>query len=601
MNDGITTLDFETDAIAPWPNYPPKPVGLAVRYPDGRQEYIGWGHPKGNNGTREQAEKVLRHAWNKPVLFHNSAFDIEVAMKEFGLPYPKYVHDTLFSLFLFDPHADSLSLKPSANRILQIAPEEQRDLENYIRANVRGGNVKEWGAFIGQAPGNIVAPYAIGDVERTYRLHEFLLPIIDKESMRRSYDLELRLQPILMEATRRGIRVNVDLLAEHIGQYEACLTAADIMIRNKLGVKELNIDSNEELADALERAGMASGWLLTPKGKRSTSKESLKVALKSQEMVQLLAYRNSLMTCLTTFMRPWMRQAEHGGRCHPSWNQVRGATFGARTGRLSSNGPNFQNVPNEFEGIETPIGLLALPQLRDYLLPEVGMEWFKRDYSQQELRVLAHFEDGALLRAYQANPRMDVHDYAKDLILQYTGHEFKRKQTKIVSFTLVYGGGIPALSAKLESSAQEAAILKESYLASMPDVRSLMNDVKARGRAKQPVRTTGGRLIYAEKTKDGRDQSYKLLNHLIQGSSADITKESIVNWDDTKTNGDLFLATVHDENNGCCPIGESRRALREMGEAMLAVKLDVPLLSEGFVGPSWGKVKKVNEEGERYV
>jgi DNA polymerase I len=594
----ITTLDFETEGIKPWPDYPPKPVGLAVRHADGRSEYLAWGHPSGNNSSREQAEALLRSVWDEPILFHNAAFDVEVAHKEFGLPMPPLVHDTMFLMFLYDPHADTLALKPVSELLLGMPPDEQNSLEKYIRAHIK--NSKEWGAHIASAPADIVGPYAIGDVERTHRLYEFLLPRIVSDGMEGAYVRELKLLPILLEATRRGIRVNVDKLAEDAELYDTCTVYADDWVRKKLNSPELNLDSNEELANALDKAGLASGWPRTPTGKRSTSKAALKAAVTCADTLAVLAYRNSLQTCLTTFMWPWYEQAKVGGRCHPSWNQVRSDLYGTRTGRLSSSKPNFQNVPNEF-GIVTPANLIPLPKLRDYLLPEQGHAWVKRDYSQQELRVLAHFEDGALLRAYQDNPRMDVHNYAAELIKKFTGHTFDRKQTKIVSFTLVYGGGIPALSDKLESSAGEAETLKESYLASMPDVRQLMTDIKARGRSKRPVRTTGGRLIYAEKSKDGRDQSYKLLNHLIQGSSADITKQSIINWHERKSASHLFLATVHDENNISAPIGEEGQALHELGSAMLDVPLDVPLLSEGFVGRSWGGVESVIELGAPYV
>jgi DNA polymerase I len=591
------TLDFETDAIQPWPNFPPKPVGLAVRWPDGRQEYLAWRHPKGNNASREQAEALLRSVWDQPMLFHNSSFDIEVAMKEFNLPYPRFVHDTLFLLFLYDPHASSLSLKPSSERILSIAPDEQNTLEKYVRSHIR--NVKEWGAYIGQAPGDIVAPYALGDVHRTYQLFEFLYPVIEKESMLPAYLRELKLQPILMEATRRGIRINAEQLALDLKKYENELAGADRWLREKLNAPSLNLDSNEELADAIDKAGLSGQWALTPKGRRSTSKESLRGALTCPDTLNMLAYRGTLFTCITTFMRPWLEQAQTTGFCHPSWNQVRGDKFGARTGRLSSNGPNFQNVPNEFEDLVVPAGFLPPPIMRNYLLPPEGCSWLKRDYSQQEVRVLAHFEDGALLQAYREKPDMDVHQYVAELILRYTGNSFNRKATKIVSFTLVYGGGIPALTAKLKSSPADAAFLKESYLSSLPDVRALMNDIKARGRAKKPVRTTGGRLLYAEKPdKTGRDQSYKLLNHLIQGSSADITKESIINWYEhpVRREEDLFLTTVHDENNIAAPIGDEKRAMKVLNDGMRAVPLDVELLSEGFMGSSWGTVKEYVDE-----
>jgi DNA polymerase I-like protein with 3'-5' exonuclease and polymerase domains len=590
-------LDFETHGIQPWPDYPPKPVGLSIMAPDGSTTYLAWGHPSGNNHTMEEAGHLLKDIWHHELLFHNSSFDIEVAMKWYGLPYPRKVQDTLFLLFLYDPHASSLSLKPSAKRILGIAPEEQEDLEKYIRTHIR--NAKDWGAYIAKAPAEKVAPYAIGDVVRTKALYDFLIQKVPLEP----YERELRLQPILMEATRRGIRVDTDRLADDISKYEDVLVFCDRWVRDKLGAPNLNVDSNDELADALDRAGLAGEWPRTPTGKRSTSKDSLRAAVSCKDTLNMLAYRGSVATCLTTFARPWLEQSGKTGRCHPSWNQVRGDNYGTRTGRLSSNGPNFQNVPNEFEGILVPDGCPPLPQMRKYLLPEIGHVWCKRDYSQQELRVLAHFEDGAMLEAYRGNPRMDVHQYARDLILKYTGHEFNRKQTKIVSFTLVYGGGVPALSAKLDSSAQEAGFLKETYLATFKDVRQLMEDIKRRGRAGLPVKTTGGRVLYAEPNgPDGRSRAYKLLNHLIQGSSADITKQSIINWHEhTDRSGDLFLATVHDENNISVPRGDEARGMKVLGEAMLAVELDVPLLSEGYVGPTWGDVQKINETGEYAV
>ncbi len=120
------TLDFETHGIQPWPDYPPKPVGLSVMFPDGSTQYLAWGHPSGNNTTEQSARELLQSCWHEELLFHNSSFDIEVAMKWFGLPYPRKVDDTLFLLFLYDPHASSLSLKPSAKRILGIAAHPER-------------------------------------------------------------------------------------------------------------------------------------------------------------------------------------------------------------------------------------------------------------------------------------------------------------------------------------------------------------------------------------------------------------------------------------------------------------------------------------------
>jgi DNA polymerase I-like protein with 3'-5' exonuclease and polymerase domains len=592
MKPPVTTLDFETEAIAPWPDYPPAPVGLAVRLPNGDASYMAWGHPTGNNCTREDVARLLASVWDGPMLFHNSAFDVAVAMRHFGLPYPQptHVHDTMFMLFLHDPHAPSMALKPAAERLLGLPPDEQRELEQWIRTNVR--STKDWGAYISQAPADLVGRYAIGDVDRTAALFDLLYPALAGAGMLPAYEREQRLQPILLRGTTRGIRVDVEALAADAAGFQADLLRADQWLRTTLHAPDLNVDSGEELADALDRAGMAHGWQSTPTGKRSTSREALRAAVRDPAVLAMLAYRNSMATCLGTFVLPWLEQAGGDGRCHPAWNQVRGADYGTRTGRLSSSNPNFQNVPNSFN-LVVPEGFGPLPRLRRYLLPEPGHVWLKRDYSQQELRVLGHFEDGQLCAAYNREPALDVHGYAADLIRRYTGHTFDRRQTKIVSFTLVYGGGIPALAAKLEAGNHEAGVLKDAYLSAMPDVRKLMQDVKDRGRRRLPVRTTGGRLLYAEPPRAGREQSFKLLNHLIQGSSADMTKEAIVRWDAARLPQDEFLATVHDEINISAPVETAEESMTRLREAMASIPLDVPLLSEGFRGANWQELEAV--------
>lgn len=588
----MITLDFETEAIESWPNFPPKPVGLAILDDEGGEaRYLSWGHPgAGNNSTYTEVLRILKSVWAQELLFHHAAFDIQVAMKYFGLPFPPNVHDTQFLLFLDNPHTN-LSLKPSADRLLGMAPTEQKELENYIRSH--GHNVKEWGAFISTAPASLVAPYAIGDVVRTRAIFDLLY---DKYNGA-PYQRELKLLPIVVEATMRGIRLDVAGLEEEANKFEKILLVANRVIRHVLNSPDLDVNSPNALADALEAAGKVGQWVLTPKGKRSVSKENLPKAVADPEVLALLRYRGAVETCLSMFARPWLAMGSTTGRLHPSWNQVRGADYGARTGRLSSSEPNFQNVPTEFEGLVIPPGFPDIIHLRDYLLPEDGHVWVKRDYSQQELRILAHFEDGSLLEAYKSNPSLDVHDYAAELIKTYTGHVYKRKATKIVSFTLVYGGGIPALSDKLEAPPHEAALLKTVYLDTFPDVRDLMEEVKARGKRGASVLTTGGRSIFAEESK----AAYKLLNHLIQGSAADITKESIVRWHAVKEPGDKFLATVHDENNISADAGTWERSMRRLAEAMYSVELDIPLLSEGFVGKTWGAVEAIDETGEAYA
>jgi DNA polymerase I-like protein with 3'-5' exonuclease and polymerase domains len=129
----------------------------------------------------------------------------------------------------------------------------------------------------------------------------------------------------------------------------------------------------------------------------------------------------------------------------------------------------------------------------------------------------------------------------------------------------------------------------------MPDVRDLMQEVQRRGRSGGYIRTWGGRIYYAEPSKiiEGRlrDFAYKLLNYLIQGSAADQTKQSIIDWNAGRLHSDTFLATVHDEINISVPSEDAARGMSWLKEAMNAPRLDVPMLSEGFIGPNWADLE----------
>ena len=131
-----TTIDFETQAISPRPHYPPVPVGVAIWEPGRKPEYLAWGHPTENNCTLAQAKTKLKALWGRELLFHNAKFDLDVAETHLGLPLPPWerVHDTLYLLFLHNPHALSLSLKPASESLLGMPPEEQDAVKAWLLA-----------------------------------------------------------------------------------------------------------------------------------------------------------------------------------------------------------------------------------------------------------------------------------------------------------------------------------------------------------------------------------------------------------------------------------------------------------------------------------
>lgn len=612
------TLDFETHAIVGNPIvHPPRPVGLAVWVPGQEPAYLAWGHPSGNNCSWYDANKYLRtiiRETNHPLLFHNAGFDAAVAGEEFldgvdNFPVRKWerIHDTMYLLFLADPYSSTLALKPSADRYLGMAAVEQDELYAWILSNIPEATKKTAGAFISRAPAELVSRYAIGDVIRTRNLFDLLHAKIIQEGMEEAYDRERRLFPITFDGTRRGIRINRDLLSRDSEQYTEALGKSSDMLSSILGISSSDIDSDEVLADGLERAGAVTEWTLTKTGKRSMSKDNLRIV--NPEVKTLLDYRSGISTCLQTFMRPWLEFSKEDGRLHPNWNQVKQSydqfsnkKKGTQTGRLSSDHPNFQNVPSEFTDakgnpLPVPDGLLPYPVMRRYCLPEEGHVWLKRDFSSQEIRILAHFEDGQLCEAYRANPDLDPHQMARELINSMVGVMYARKDIKITGFSIVYGTGANGLSLQLGRLYQEAYEIKEAYLSAMPGIRELMRDVQRRGKSGQPIRTWGGRIYYVEPSREiagqVRDFAYKLLNYLIQGSAADQTKESLIDWNGKKEESQIFLATVHDEINISAPKEEAGSAMAFLKQAMNADRFDVPMLSEGFMGENWADLEEV--------
>ena len=611
----VITLDFETEAIEDRPNYPPMPVGLAVKFPGQKSRYLAWGHPSGNNSSKAAAAEVLQRAWDarEPLLFHNAAFDLAVAQRFFSMPVLPWaqVHDTMFLLFLRDPHATTLSLKPSAERILGLLPEEQDAVRAWlVTAGVVRSSDRKWGAHIAAAPGNVVGPYAIGDVDRTEALFRLVYPEIVTRGMSSAYDRERRLLPILMRNEEEGIRLDVKRLRADLAAATAAQEVAEAWLRKRLRTKDLNFDADEEVAEVLSSQGIVTDWTLTKTGKRSTSKQNLTAAQFSDPRIAAaLGYRNRLVTCRGTFMEPWLQRVV-GTYLQTTWNQVRnsddrGGFSGTRTGRPSTERPNFLNIPKTFDdkndGYLHPefLKVPPLPLMRKYLLPDAGGAFCHRDFSQQELRILAHFEDAELLQAYNSDPSLDVHDYVRDQIKDIAGLDLPRRATKIINFGLIYGMGIGKLALGLEVSAEEARTIKTAQMQSIPGFKALQDAIKATVAGGEPIVTWGGREYYPEPPKiiDGRlrDFGYKLLNYLIQGSAADFTKEAVIRYDEMRVHG-RFLVTVYDEINISAPRAHVREEMEILRHAMDDLPLDVPMRSDGKVGPTWGDLKSYGEK-----
>lgn len=603
----MITIDFETEAIEGNPIYsPPRPVGVSIKYGDQPSRYYAWGHPTGNNCSEEEGRSALLTALDfanadEGWLAQNAPFECAILREYYGyIPKdPDKVHDSQYIIFLHDPYAFTFSLKPSAERILGWPPEEQDRLKAWILGHVPGATEKTFGAYIANAPGDIVGPYACGDTDRSYAFYEQILPKLKERGMYEAYQREQRLMPILCESSRHGIRVDMERLEKDIGIYRAAQQVSDDYIFSRLG--DFDLAKDAQLADALDRAGLITEWVLTPTGRRSVARKNLVGRVSDPQILAHLAYRGVLETCLGTFAIPWLAQASaEGGRVHPQWNQVRGDKgrdgdlSGARTGRMSCRGPNLQNPPNDFDDLVIPEGQPSMMQMRSYLLPDEGHIWLKRDFAAQEMRIMAHFAEGKLFDAFHANPKTDPHVAVQALIQEHTGVLLPRKHVKITGFGIMYGRGVSSTAAALGISDEEGRSVRDAYFAALPEIRKLSTATRRRGSSGEAIRTWGGRIYYKEPNPD-RDLSYKLLNYLIQGSAADQSKESAILWSHIKKPTDVLMAMVHDEFDISAPIEDAKDAMFRLREAMDAPRFDVPFASDGFQGPNWAELEKLDE------
>lgn len=592
------TLDFETEAIGTRPEqYPPKPVGLAIWEPGKQPRYLSWGHPTENNGTWEEGMKQVLKYWDsgRPLLFHNAPFDIEVAMKWFGVSYPHWerVHDTQVMAFLHDPHAKKLELKDLADVLLDMPPEEQDELRDWVFDNVPGSKraKTKWGAHIREAPGNLVGKYAKGDVVRTRKLFDLLKKTIPMGA----YNRERELQPHLLASTIKGVPIAKVRLEKDLVKFSQALKQVDGLLRDKIGCEDLDLDSPKQLVDALDHGGFIDEWVLTAKGARSAAAKALQSSCNDKQLVGLMSYRARLKTGLRTFGGPWLDNA-YDGKLHFKWNQTTGyggaKNYGARTGRLSSS-PNAQNMPAEAPS--NPDGLPALPHPRWYVIPEKGQVLLGRDYSQQELRILAWYLGGPIAAKFIENPRLDLHEYTREEFNDKYNIDLPRKSLKMLAFGILYGMGRKSISKNLEVEIQTGSRIIDGYKSMFTGLLELQSKFKE----DEGIYTWGGRWYDVEppimetimKPRKGRlietqavkqNFYYKLLNYAIQGSAAEAMKQALINMFNTMSKDSTFLITVHDEILISAPTEIEQQEMKALREAMLGVDFDgIAMVSDG--------------------
>lgn len=588
----ICTLDYETEKIQPRPRHPPKPVGASIILPNRKPKYYAWGHPTENNCTKAEFKKVLKSAVKQyRMLYHHGKFDMEVSEEHFGIALPNYYdwEDSMLLAFLAHPRSRNLKLKQLAEEHLDLPPNEQEELRDWVLDNVPEAkrSKSKWGEYISKAPGKLVGKYANGDTYRTLELFNLFWQHIQDSDMVDAYETEKKLVPIILDMEQRGVPIDVKRLRKDLKDAKLLKAKAEKLFYKRLG-KEINMSSPKQKIAAFDEAGLVDEWNYNydNDGNETSKKTGISDLLEvcnDKTLVKHLKQFSKLTKVIGTYMEPWLHSAEEFGVFYPWFNQTRGDDDkGTKSGRFSS---NFQQVPREQD---EDVIKLHIPWMRNYVIGDKGCSILKRDFCQQEVRVLSYYEQGDLYDSYLENPNLDVHDLVGELIMNTSGKFLSRPIVKTCNFLIVYGGGAPALSENLNVSIEDARSILKLHRKALPGVAELakeINDiVKKQGK---PIYTAGGREYYAE-----RGFEYRMLNMLIQGGSADHAKRSMIRINDEFKNEDTrILITVHDEFILSTPTSGRVKAMKRFREAMNADDLfnPIPMISDGKIGRSWGE------------
>ncbi len=447
-----------------------------------------------------------------------------------------------------------------------------------------------------QVPTERVKDYAAEDADTAFRLAALLEPQLDDQGLRKLYDeLEIPLIEVLQELEFNGVRLDVPFLTKLSTDMEKQLAAIEKTIHEQAG-RKFNIASPKQLREVLfDEMKLPVQKRTGTTGEASTDQESLErlAALGHTlpksiiEHRQIAKLKGTYVDALPAMVNP------KTGRLHTSFNQTVAAT-----GRLSSSDPNLQNIPARTEQGR---------QIRQAFLPKEGWQLITADYSQIELRLLAHFADDAQLKEAFAEDR-DIHTSVAAQIFKVPDEKVtgdQRRVAKTVNFGVIYGMSAGGLAVRLSIQRKDAEKFIEDYFARFPNVLAYQDRLLANAKATGYVGTLLGRrrrfdpsgIRERSRYQDRTQAEREAINMEIQGSAADLMKLAMLavyrRLLKEKRQAKMLL-TVHDELVFEAPPSELKAVAKLVREEMTgAMALSVPLKVDVSAGKNWLDVDEV--------
>jgi len=570
---GRFALDTETTSEQP---VRAELVGISVSCEEGTAAYVPVGHTYGDQLPKEQVIEAFRgllEDGSAEKIGQNIKYDLVVLKKE-GLDIKGIACDTMLASYLLDPSRRSHSLDELARIFLNHQMITLKELIGSGKSQILFSDVEI----------STGSQYSCEDADATFRLSNILCPRMETEGLGELFrTIELPLIPILADMELAGVRIDTDYLRSLSDEFSKVLASTESEIYQLAG-EMFNINSPKQLQDILfKRLGLKP--VRKTKTGLSTSLEVLEELANQHDLPRKILEFRSIFKLKSTYVDALPQLVNpKTGRIHTSYNQAVAAT-----GRLSSSDPNLQNIP-----VRTPEGR----KIRRAFVPEEGYRFVSADYSQIELRMMAHVSgDERLRQAFSSGE--DIHaSTAASVFGTSPAHVTPdmRRKAKAINFGIIYGMGPFNLARQIGVGLKMAKQYLEDYYATYAGVRKFMEELPEQAKKDGFVTTILGRRRYLpdlnNPNKIAQQAAQRMaINTTMQGSAADLMKLAMIHVDAAIKKSGIparLILQVHDEL-----ILEAREDCAQDAASLLkeemqgAYPLSVPLVVDTAIGRNW--------------
>ena len=575
---GIFAFDTETTSL----NYmEAEVVGLSFSVEMGEAAYLPLAHDYEDAPQQLDREETLSKL--KPLLESDSVKKIGQNLKydrnvllNHGISLGGIEHDTMLASYVVDAAANRHDMDVLAKKYLDTTTIHFEDI---------AGKGKKQLTF-NQIEVDKATNYAAEDADVALQLHHVLWKMLEPEPKLAAIyrDLEIPLSRVLSTVERTGVAIDADLLATQSDELSSSIKELESKAHEVAG-REFNLASSKQIGDLLYNVMEIPVIRKTPKGQPSTAEDVLEQLAHDYPLPKLILEHRSLSKLKSTYTDKLPLQInEQTGRVHTSYHQAV-----ASTGRLSSADPNLQNIP-----IRTHEGR----RIREAFVAPAGSVLMAADYSQIELRIMAHLSgDESLLTAFAEGK--DIHSATAAEVFGLASDAVdadSRRAAKAINFGLIYGMSAFGLGKQLDIPRGEAQEYMNLYFERYPGVKKYMDSTKLNAKHEGFVETVFGRRLYLPDINSRRYQMRQYaertaINAPMQGTAADIIKKAMIGVDQWLTESKVdarVIMQVHDELVLEVAESDVKKVSTEVSEIMRnAAELVVPLEVEVGTGVNW--------------